>query len=420
MASKSSQKRFRRRADNVLLQPNDHSESDSSDSDNGHIDQFNRRRELGNGNQDREAGNNVIGGLIANQENDVADQPPIVGMHTLCCCGSRGDGDEPMSDEEPNQHIIEEDSAHSSAGDSSSGEENINDVEPNQNIIKDGFDSDINSSAPDSSSDDENINIDGDVNSGSDQSEDEGLPGAARNVDNNNGNQPLYEGAPLTVSQSLIAIMTLVLTHGLTGSCLVDLLLLIALHCPPNNVLEYHYYCSNCYQLLQTKTTLCTSCQEKTKVAYFIEIPLVHQLQALFQWQGFYDKLQYRFNRRKRNQHNIEDIYDGYVYQQHIESGFLQNPNNISFMWYSDGVSVFNFIANKFNIWPLFLVINGLSYRERVKKQNIILAGIWFGTKKPQVNIFLAPFHSKFDEFCRDGYLIKLPDGRTIRVVWNV
>ena len=36
---------------------------------------------------------------------------------------------------------------------------------------------------------------------------------------------------------------------------------------------------------------------------------------------------------------NIEDIYDGKLYKSNFSgNGFQNNPNNMSFMWYTDGV----------------------------------------------------------------------------------
>ncbi|KAE8742476.1 hypothetical protein FOCC_FOCC011971 [Frankliniella occidentalis] len=43
---------------------------------------------------------------------------------------------------------------------------------------------------------------------------------------------------------------------------------------------------------------------------------------------GFYDSLKFRFHRQKKSEENIEDIYDGSVYQQHFNGGFLSDPNN--------------------------------------------------------------------------------------------
>ena len=53
---------------------------------------------------------------------------------------------------------------------------------------------------------------------------------------------------------------------------------------------------------------------------------------------------------------------------------FLTNPNNISFMWYTDGVPLFK--SSKISIWPLFLSINELPYQDRIKQENMLFAGL--------------------------------------------
>jgi len=71
----------------------------------------------------------------------------------------------------------------------------------------------------------------------------------------------------------------------------------------------------------------------------------------MFMRPGFYDELQHRFRRNKKTEENIEDVYDGRVYQEQVQNGFLNNPNNLSFMWYSDGISIFK--SANFTIWPM-------------------------------------------------------------------
>ncbi|KAK3916587.1 hypothetical protein KUF71_025702 [Frankliniella fusca] len=249
-----------------------------------------------------------------------------------------------------------------------------------------------------------------------------------------NDERLLYPGAQLTLYESIVAILTFALAHHLTGSSVADLLALIALHCPIRNtcvrslyifnkffknigkeILVCHYYCSVRYKSLVNRSDACTQCNRVTKVSFFIEIPIIQQLQILFNRPGFYADLQFRFNRMKKSANNIEDIYDGRIYKEHVQRGFLSNPSNISFMWYTDGVSVFNF-SNKFSIWPLYLVINELKYKQRVKKENIVLAGIWFGKRKPKANTFLEPFYTRLQDFYHNGHIFSRPNGPPVHV----
>lgn len=151
---------------------------------------------------------------------------------------------------------------------------------------------------------------------------------------------------------------------------------------------------------------------------YFLEIPLVNQIQSFFMEDGVYTKLQERFEYFKVNR-VYRDIYDGNLYRSYSnESGPLSCPDNVSFVLNTDGAPVFK--SSKVSIWPLYLVINELPYRLRIKKENMLLAGLWFGTKKPAMNTFLKPMlksmeklHEGVDCFSRDrgnfkckGYLL--------------
>lgn len=306
------------------------------------------------------------------------------------------------------------------AGDHGEDEE----VQVPDGVVVDYEDGDSSENSTAGESNDEDIASEASSDEGSETSSN-----ASSNGDENEDREEelLYEGARLTVGQSLMAILTLAMAHSLTGVCLGDLLALIALHCPQPNkcilslykfkeffsnvgkkTLVFHYFCEVCFSKLTTKETKCVSCKEKTVVAYFIEIPLLAQLQRLFIRPGFYEDLQYRFNRRKRHPNNVEDVLDGNLYKSEVTGGFLNDPWNISFMWYTDGIAIFN--SSKFSIWPLYYVINELPYVKRVRKENIILAGLWFGSVKPKVNLFLDPFHTSLQEFEQVGHQLNVPD----------
>jgi len=299
--------------------------------------------------------------------------------------------------------------------------------------------SDESDSSSDSDATDEDSSIDW-ASDSSDQeqsdSEEDGDNVREQGGDGGGGgdNPLLYPGAPIRLFESVIAIMTFAFAHSLTGSCVADLLLLIALHCPVDSLcvrtlyklkkfftnigrelLILHYYCSSCFALLDGKEAVCNICGPQPEKCFFIEVPLLNQLQTRFLRPGFYERdLQYRFTRTKKRAENIEDIYDGNIYKAYVRNNFLNKPENMSFMWYTDGVKVFK--CSKFSIWPLYFVIPELSYKNRVKRENIILAGLWFGPLKPKVNTFLNPFHSELDKFKRDGYLLNLPNQQTVRV----
>ena len=158
--------------------------------------------------------------------------------------------------------------------------------------------------------------------------------------------------------------------------------------------LKIHYFCSKCFSHLRRKDDICGNegCDNQSEVSYFVEISIVSQLRQMFNRTGFYDKLNHRFDRRKKNAFNYEDVYDGQVYKHQVRDGFLADRNNVSFCWNSDGVRIFK--SANYEVWPFYLVLNELSYTERFKKENIIVGGLWFGPTKPALPLFLNSFHS--------------------------
>lgn len=53
-------------------------------------------------------------------------------------------------------------------------------------------------------------------------------------------------------------------------------------------------------------------------------------------------------------------------------------------------------------IWPLQGMVNELPYH--VRKENVLLFGLWFGTKKPNVNTFLKPFTQECQSLSTFGF----------------
>ena len=118
---------------------------------------------------------------------------------------------------------------------------------------------------------------------------------------------PLFEGARLTLGVSMLLVITFAMRHSITGVALADLLLLIEVHLiSPNyfghsmkllrdffkklkNPIEFHYYCSFCYEYIGAKRhpEHCTNkhClqdfSKKGSLAYFIVVPFINQLQSL-------------------------------------------------------------------------------------------------------------------------------------------
>ena len=122
--------------------------------------------------------------------------------------------------------------------------------------------------------------------------------------------------------------------------------------------------------------------------SFFVNVPIAPQIQALLESPQIQNSMSYRFQ-RSQNEHVISDIYDGEMYKNLSKpGGILSDPNNLSFNFSFDGSPVYK--SSKFSIWPIQLHLNELPPKMRF--QNVVLAGLWFGAHEPVMSIFLKPF----------------------------
>ena len=116
---------------------------------------------------------------------------------------------------------------------------------------------------------------------------------------------------------------------------------------------------------------------------YFTELPIDTETQL--KDQVLYEQLQQCFNRQTNRYGNSEDIDDGTVYEKYFQpGGNLSCRENISSMWNTDGMQVFN--SSTFTVWPLYFIINELPYELHTRYRNFILGGLWFGYTKPSMH----------------------------------
>ena len=244
---------------------------------------------------------------------------------------------------------------------------------------------------------------------------------AASNADKEKLDLPLYREAPVSLHATLILILAFLLAHNITKEALADLLTLLntllpKLHNLPTSPYKFykslnidmlepvrHYFCPSCSKEISSDENVCPSCK-KEKSHYFLELPLEEQVKRLFQQQCFFDQIQHRFHRKSSS--DLQDIYDGCVYKDLSKpGGILSNPQNLSLLWNTDGVPVFK--SSNFSIWPIFFVINELPYQLRMRKQNILLGGLWFGESKPNMSIFLQPLMKTLSKLELQGTVVK-------------
>ena len=150
---------------------------------------------------------------------------------------------------------------------------------------------------------------------------DNDMPGAEKD----NTFKPLYENARISVLTSVLLILAYSMHFKLSGAALAHVITLIRLHCPiVNNCikslymfkkffhglrpdLKFHYYCNYCCLSPCNKdsTECCnTFChhgpgKEAIKKDYFLELPIIGQLQSILKRTEIHKDLMHRFERKK-------------------------------------------------------------------------------------------------------------------------
>lgn len=176
--------------------------------------------------------------------------------------------------------------------------------------------------------------------------------------------------------------------------------------------LSFHFYCSFCLSFLCTyyehaeENIECPQCGTPCDTGklsgdnYFITSSVGPQLKCLLERPDITKHIDYRFTRQKINEDSYEDIYDGEIYKELSKEGNpLNNVNNFSYSFNSDGVPLFS--SSKYSMWPIFVMLNELPHK--LREENLILAGVWCGKSKPKMEVFLQKFVDEAKELATTG-----------------
>lgn len=325
-----------------------------------------------------------------------------------------------------NNYLFEEDISPSPKKDASDFEETMQQLLANIWVNRDHIQDEEQDFEPE-----EEITSDQDENDSDKELDYNETEDCSKNKDAASEDQPIYQGHTMTISVSLLLILMYTVTHGISGSQLNDLLTLIGLHCLEvhpglkslfhfkqyfaglKSPLVKHFYCVYCLTCVNEHDEICTNrfCGKNLKGAksksYFIEVSIDEQLGNFFKRPNFTELLKQRFKRTKTSANNIEDIYDGEVYKCLSKDGGVLSdrfPYNISFTLNTDGVPLFK--SSKFSIWPVYLMINELPFKQRKQSENMIFCGLWFGDAKPFMGTFFRPIHSRLKKLEEEGITV--------------
>ena len=224
----------------------------------------------------------------------------------------------------------------------------------------------------------------------------------------------LFPGSGLSLTMSHLLISSYMCRHHLSTQAQEDLLQLLQLHIPADNLLPtslyafrklssssatvnlepvYHSYCQRCCTLVSDCTTTCPNpccaaamCAQSTPS--FITVSISEQLKILVERElvgkytnpcicmnafvnlhspvlgpGFYSSLQWQKNIPKKPG-QLADIYGGQLYQGlACAGGYFADERNILVVLNTDGVVVFQ--STNLSMWPVLLMINELPFPQR-------------------------------------------------------
>ena len=157
----------------------------------------------------------------------------------------------------------------------------------------------------------------------------------------------LHSGSSVTLGDTLLMLVLLGLHHSFTWTAMLDVInflnktfdediiniskyKLFKYFPTKDHWFNYHIYCKKCKKYIGKRSDLesvqrltCISCFEVIddvkNSPHFITLNVRQQLKELFENPSVQPHLTYRFDRKKSQDSNIEDVYDGAVYK-HLAS----------------------------------------------------------------------------------------------------
>ncbi|XP_028981372.2 uncharacterized protein LOC114840948 isoform X2 [Esox lucius] len=228
-----------------------------------------------------------------------------------------------------------------------------------------------------------------------------------------------------------LLLLALKLKHGLTDEALEDMLQVINAITSKHSVsaTKHHFYknmtdyrdyiiikhfCSDCMVLMETKDEKvgCRICGKQVDAKehvksgnFFIVLPLEAQLRNIIEQHKF---LQLTVNNKDDVNGHLGDVCDGVLYKKTLQIfTTLNDCPNFSITFSCDGVPLFK--SSSQSIWPVLCTLNELP--PDLRSDHIMLTALWFGAKKPPMNMYLEPFVNECMDLHERGFDWVTSDG---------
>ncbi|XP_064472537.1 uncharacterized protein LOC135387052 [Ornithodoros turicata] len=160
----------------------------------------------------------------------------------------------------------------------------------------------------------------------------------------------------------------------------------------------YHFYCQQCFAYLGERQTRpigkevkrCPECNNENNIAsltsgLFTILDIGAQVKSMLRI--FSREVAQMLERRSSCKHTMDDIGDGRIFQALLRKGKV-GLHDLTLLVNTDGSPTFK--STRFSIWPILAVLNELP--AKLRWQNVILCGLWFGKKHPSMELLIKKF----------------------------
>lgn len=216
----------------------------------------------------------------------------------------------------------------------------------------------------------------------------------------------------VTRSGAIAAIMSFAVAHGLTWSALGDLAKLVNFlfgtdvlpkskylfrqlwSKETQDIVQQHYVCEKCESEMEAQglSAHCPMCQHTDRIQtlkdrglFFVILNMEKQLSFLLEKTKA--DLHENLNKLQQPDEQITDVTSAECYKRLRKARNL-SKDDLTLLINTDGSPVWK--SSKTSIWPLQFIVNELPPKVRFKHP--ILAGLWFGKKHPNMQLFLHTF----------------------------
>lgn len=163
----------------------------------------------------------------------------------------------------------------------------------------------------------------------------------------------------------------------------------------------YNTHCPTCNEFTENRSMkndqrICCNCETELRpneTNYFVSLPIEKQIK-----QSITNKWRYLEERADSNVvGNITDVCDGEIVKEISEKFNCSDTTICSLSLNFDGASRYK--SNNLSIWPIQLVQNFLPPSIRYHRENIIIAGLYYGKHKPDCLEYFLPLINELKRF---------------------